>query len=672
MTTSSETPSDAPSDKPTATPDEISASPGAASSQPRALVPAPAATLLAFAVHGIVTAGFIAALQRAKAVVRFWHQVVDAGHFLFLGAVAGLLVLAWIRLVPKWAARGFVALGVIGVAIAYVLAREDFAGFASDAGGERGGPFILGGLLLVAGLSPALAVLVGSRIARRHTALAIALAFVGLLMAVANGLILPADYPGVHLFIALDSAALLAVGIAHLPLPSRAQRPVGPRFAPIALAVLALISLPAVIIRPNNAVRTQLTRVETAFLVPVLATYLWDMGATATTPPPGLGPWFVDRRQEKAISPSKGPSLLPTDPIVLLVGIDSLRADLFETKDGRERLPNLLALRERAVSFSVARSPGSRTITTWSSIFSGRYVTGLKWNGNGNRLSIADDRTKRFSDYLHDGGVHTTSFVSYSALGKPGLSRLFDEVVHIKPRDGQPFGLSEDVMPEIIERITEPHDNGAFHFAHMMDAHSPYDAAGATKGSNRSRFLSEVELVDKSIGVLWKALEDKGLLDRTVLIVTADHGEGLGEHDTLRHTVNLYEELIRVPLMMVIPGVKPRKVDTPVSLMDLGPTILDLFSKPTPASFLGESLLPFARGETPELTRPIGAERSGTRALLFGSKKVILDKSKGRQEIYDLSTDPEEAKNLVDDMGAEGARLVGQAQAFFDVHATPK
>lgn len=643
-----------------------------AASPPRVLFPPAVAAVLAFVVQAVVNAVFIARLHKVNAIVRIWHQLIDLGHFLFVGALVGLVVLTWTRLVPKWPERGIVFLGVVGIAVAYFLAREDFAGFASEAGGDRGGPFILGGLLFCAGASLAVNLAAGSRLAALHRALAVALVLAGIGLSVVNGLVLIADYPGVHLLIALNAAVLVAAGVARLPLPSRLQRPTGSRAAPIALAVLGALALPSVVLRPNNEIRTQLTRVEGALLVPLLATTLWDSQETVSVVgvPPELQQWFVDRRKGSPIPPSGGGSLLPKDPIVILIGVDSLRADLFDKADARAKIPNLIAMRDRAVSFSMARSPGSRTITTWSSVFGGRYVSGLRWKGDGNRLSIADDRTKRFTDYLHDEGVFTSSFVSYSALGKVGLSRRFDEVVDIKAREGQLFGLSADVMPKLIEHIEKPHPNGAFYFAHLMDAHEPYDAAKKS-GSTRARFLSEVELADRSVGELWTALEEKNLLARTVLFVTADHGEGLGEHDTKFHTVNLYEELIRVPLFVVIPGASPRSVETPVSLMDLGPTILDLFGQPTPSSFLGQSLLPFARGKNPELTRPICAERSGTRAMLFGSKKVLIDKQKGRFEIYDLGKDPEESTNLADHLGAEGAKMIDLAQGYFELHATP-
>ena len=173
---------------------------------------------------------------------------------------------------------------------------------------------------------------------------------------------------------------------------------------------------------------------------------------------------------------------------------------------------------------------------------------------------------------------------------------------------------------------------------------------------------------DGAIGALWDEVEKLGIADRTALIVAADHGEAFGQHDTKYHTVTLYEELIRVPLFMRVPGAAPRRVTQPVSLLDLGPTILDMYGVSTPGSFFGQSLAPFLRGENPTLTRPIGAERIYTRALMLGSRKVIVDSEKGSREIYDLAKDPQETHNLVDDFGRRraaqrGANLLRGARA---------
>jgi arylsulfatase A-like enzyme len=142
---------------------------------------------------------------------------------------------------------------------------------------------------------------------------------------------------------------------------------------------------------------------------------------------------------------------------------------------------------------------------------------------------------------------------------------------------------------------------------HYLETHSPY-FAGNKGDAPFTRYLAEASIVDGYLGRLRKEIVDLGLADRTVIIVAADHGEAFGEHQTWFHAVSVYEELLRVPLLIHVPGVAARRVDTPVTLMDLGPTILDLFGQTTPGSYMGQSLVPFLRGQSPTLTRPIAAE----------------------------------------------------------------
>ena len=180
--------------------------------------------------------------------------------------------------------------------------------------------------------------------------------------------------------------------------------------------------------------------------------------------------------------------------------------------------------------------------------------------------------------------------------------------------------------------------------------------------------LAEIGVVDQQIQRLKKDLADMGLAPRTTLIVTADHGEAFGEHGTQFHATTLYDELLRVPLIISSPGVRPRQVSEPVSLVDLGPTVLDLMGVPTPGHFMGQSLVPFLRGESPVLTRPIVAEGRLKRAMVFpDGKKAIVDDRHGTIEVYDLRSDPKEERNLFDEnRDAEAHEAV--LRAFLEGH----
>src|SRR5690606_28869099 len=143
-------------------------------------------------------------------------------------------------------------------------------------------------------------------------------------------------------------------------------------------------------------------------------------------------------------------------------------------------------------------------------------------------------------------------------------------------------------------------------------------------------------------------------------IVSSDHGEAFGEHDTWEHTKTLYDEMIRVPLLVRGPGVVPRVIDEPVTLLDLGPTVLDVFRTPIPAAWAGQSLVPLLAGATgreAELERPILAEGRRRRAIVMpDGMKVIVDLRRKLVEAYDLAADPGELDDVWDDPPTESVR----------------
>ena len=189
----------------------------------------------------------------------------------------------------------------------------------------------------------------------------------------------------------------------------------------------------------------------------------------------------------------------------------------------------------------------------------------------------------------------------------------------------------------MIARLTQQGKGPLFLFVHFMDAHSPYNPVSVPEGGpSKERYLRAVSVVDTQLGRIQKAISDLGLDDRTTMVVTADHGEAFGEHGTHFHGVSVYEELIHVPLLMKTKGAAPRRVDAPVSLIDLGPTVLDFMGLPTPGRFMGQSLAPFLRGERPKLTRPIVSEQRLKQAMVFPDGiQAIRDIRKGTTEIYD-------------------------------------
>ena len=147
-----------------------------------------------------------------------------------------------------------------------------------------------------------------------------------------------------------------------------------------------------------------------------------------------------------------------------------------------------------------------------------------------------------------------------------------------------------------------------FLWLHYYDPHTPYEVpdGGTTFGDEPiDRYDAEIAFVDQHIGRLLEALDDQGLASTTIIAVTADHGEEFYEHGQRYHARSLFNQVIRIPLIVRHPGSPPRTIDTPVSLVDVMPTLLDLAGVESPPSMNGQSLAPAIRGQSDPPSRPI-------------------------------------------------------------------
>lgn len=157
------------------------------------------------------------------------------------------------------------------------------------------------------------------------------------------------------------------------------------------------------------------------------------------------------------------------------------------------------------------------------------------------------------------------------------------------------------------------------------------------------------------------------------MILSADHGEAFGGHGTTYHAATLCEELIHVPFIVTGPSIARRRRDVLASLVDVGPTVLDLFGVATPGHFQGEPLVPVLTDREKELTRPLIAESGRKiRAIRLGDFKVIDDQHNGTLQLFDLTRDPAELHDLSEDEPDVARRGASPLRSFFGVHALKK
>jgi arylsulfatase A-like enzyme len=381
-------------------------------------------------------------------------------------------------------------------------------------------------------------------------------------------------------------------------------------------------------------------------------------------------PWFRDRAGLPDVPPTT-PPLFAKPPIVVFFTVDAFRWDLVDSDTYEAELPVLHRLRDEGAYLREARSPSPTTVTSISTIFTGRFYSQLYWTeqtgGGHQKLFPWQDDTSRVEALLNARKVATTLVVSGTGFAdKYGLTPGFGEAIG----KGSPVGIpAAQITAAVIKRLEKQGEGPLFVYSHYFEPHAPYDRGGK-EGTEFERYVKEVKIVDAELDKLLAAVDRLGMKDRFVLIVTADHGEAFGEHGTKEHGTTLYDELIRVPLLIHGAGVTAKRVDARVSGADLGPTILDLFGAPTPAKFLGQSLVPLLRGEAPKLERPVVAESGRSmRSMYYDDDTVLIeDRRLHTTELFDLAKDPGELKNLWSADDAKARQKLDRLHAFFEAH----
>jgi arylsulfatase A-like enzyme/Tfp pilus assembly protein PilF len=349
---------------------------------------------------------------------------------------------------------------------------------------------------------------------------------------------------------------------------------------------------------------------------------------------------------------------------VLLVTLDTTRADrlgCYGYAPARTRHFDRLAAEGTRFETVVATAP--ITLPSHASILTGLYPFehGVRNNGN---FYLAP-RFETLATRLKARGYRTGAFVSSFILDRRyGLDRGFDayddrmegeyrQVVALQAeRRGDRTALA--LGRWIDERAKEP-DARFFAWLHLYDPHEPYRPPHPFRDLFPSDpYEGEIAFTDAIVASVLDRLQQAGLLDRTLVVVTGDHGESLGEHGETTHSMFVYEGAIRVPLIFWRPGFVPsgRVVADPVRLVDVAPTILDLLGLPALQAPHARSLVPLLEGRSNGPPPPAYSETllpkfymnwAPLRSLRDGRYKLI---DAPRPELYDLVTDPGESHNL--------------------------
>jgi len=344
------------------------------------------------------------------------------------------------------------------------------------------------------------------------------------------------------------------------------------------------------------------------------------------------------------------PSSPPADCNVVLLSIDSLRADMPWAAYPRPIAPRLTDLEKKAVSYTRAHSMSSYTAMSLGGLLAGRLPSELHRSGYFFGIYKND---LFFPKLLQSAGVHTMGVMAHMYFKGAGLDSGFDDwkiVPGITFDANTDRDITSPQSEEIAEHLLGDPANESrrfFFWAHFLDPHDQYlHHEGIDWGKNpRDRYDGEVTFTDGYVGKLLDFIATKSWAPRTIVIVTSDHGEEFGEHGMARHGFEVWETLVHVPLMVIAPGVAPRHVDALRSAVDLAPTILDLFGVAPDPSFEGHSLVKEIYGAVAEprdvvVDLPMTSDNGRRRALLHEDQKIICFDNDTYCKLYDLAHDP--------------------------------
>jgi Sulfatase len=606
--------------------------------------------------------------------LRAGHYVFEIGCTLGLGALSALAIGAWVRFVatPWWASAAVFTAACMP--FQYAMLGNDLDRQSAVVWNGHFETAIFAVFLFLCAASVPAAHVVGTWFSRRKLLRVVPIA-AALVAMVGNHFTLADDYFGSHGAVAWAAATLAG---AALSLPAaRAGRALwarrGGRAAALAIGAWAALG---VLVPPRNDVRVQLFR-DPCTLAWAQAASVWPAPSLHGASIAPASPWLADRSALAPIPPTPR-RLFPKGPIVVLLTIDAMRADDIANPANDAAFPTFAAMKREGAFFTRASSPGSQTAVSLSSMITGRAFSELYWSMHGQgevRFAYpCEDPSPRFPALLTARGVQTMTVPSINFLAADfGVVRGFaEEKIVAEGRRHMGAKLVIDPLLERLRRVPRDSTEPLFLYAHLTEPHSPYDR-GVKTGTDHQRYLSEIAVADAQVARVVKLLQGGRYADRSVLIVSADHGEAFGEHATFQHTKTLYEELVRIPLLVRGPGITPRAIDERVGLIDLGPTILDLFGVETPAAFEGQSLVPLLAGGTPALERPLVIEGRLRRAMyLADDLKVIEDERRTTVEVYDLRRDPGETANLFDLEPARADPALATLRAFFAAHTAKR
>jgi choline-sulfatase len=375
---------------------------------------------------------------------------------------------------------------------------------------------------------------------------------------------------------------------------------------------------------------------------------------------------------------------------IIVITVDALRADHLGVYGyTRPTSPFIDAFAKEAVVVSDGISQAPYTKASIASVLTGlyptahkTYTTNVKFDqlmatgaakGSLPSTDVLGPDLHRLPETLHDAGFETFALTSNPFLIPDfGFAQGFEHFRFLT--ENRDFASARFMLAEAMKALDGRSQRPFFLWVHLMEPHSPYTPPepyrsmfppltpphpidpsvipawiriGDSSDLNlyEARYDGEVRTADAAIGGFFDELRRRGLWDRTVIVVTADHGESFMEHGVLEHNTSVYDELLHVPMVIRIPGVAPRRARMQVQLVDLYPTLARIAGAKVPDGLHGSDRLQELRGAISPDSYAY-SELVGRRFSIRTLEWKYISSLQGGRQLFDLRVDPREQNNL--------------------------
>jgi len=356
---------------------------------------------------------------------------------------------------------------------------------------------------------------------------------------------------------------------------------------------------------------------------------------------------------------------------VVFIVIDTLRADHLGCYGYfRDTSPNIDAFAGESVKFNRAYSHSPWTMPSVGTMFTSLHPRDhgiVEWRNS------LEKKFYTIAEHFDDTGYKTIGITSHICFEKKyGFHQGFDKYHKeiLKKGDSRNLASSDMVSDLAIKALGRYGEKPFFLFLHYFDPHNTYLQHKGFKFSKtlEGAYDSEIAFTDHHLGRVLDHLKSKNMLDNTIVAIVADHGEEFGDHGGRRHTRTLYDEVLRVPMLIKAPGFKPGQVDHVVPLIDIAPTLCSLAGISIPNQFHGAAFPFNENGFTLSEDREVIAEakyKADKRGVVQGSLKFIHDRVSNTVELFDLLSDPKEQTNLAKDQEQVVDELNSKVELFY-------